>query len=321
MQEYYIAFWNLENLFDVENSSQRPQWLQEELARELRGWDESVLELKVEQLARIIRQMNGGRGPDMLCVCELENKPVLERLLGKLLSLGRTYDIAHHDTSDQRGIDVAFIYDRALFSAHEQFSHVILKRAATRDMFQVNFKTAQNKLLILVGNHWPSRSGGQYESEPYRMTAAETLSYWAHRILEIQGRHTAIIFMGDFNDEPFNRAVTDYALAGSNLQKVLNADVPRLVNLMWKFHGEGIGTHYFNNFPNVLDQFWLSRGLFMPAGDFALVQNSVAIERFPEMVATGMYPRPRRFSRPSAGDYDPTGYSDHFPISVRILEK
>lgn len=321
MAEYMIAFWNLENLFDVFDSPERPTWLQHALAKELEGWTEAVLDRKVGQLSQIICLMNGGRGPDLLGVCEVENRPVLERLVAKLAPLGRAYDIAHHDTSDQRGIDVAYIYDSSLFSAHEQFFHVILKRAATRDLFQVNFHTQAGNLLMLVGNHWPSRSAGQYESEPYRLTAGETLSYWAGRIAEIQGRDSATLALGDFNDEPFNRSVTEYALAGNNVTKVLNSQTPRFLNLMWKFHGQGIGSHYYDNFPNVLDQFWASRGLLAGGGKLRAVPDSAAIERFAPMIKKGDYQVPRRFGRPSEDGYDPDGYSDHYPISVRISEE
>jgi hypothetical protein len=30
----------------------------------------------------------------------------------------------------------------------------------------------------VFGNHWPSRSGGQFESEGYRAIARETLGYF-----------------------------------------------------------------------------------------------------------------------------------------------
>jgi hypothetical protein len=36
---YHVAFWNLENLFDIDHSPLRPDWLQQNLARELMGWD------------------------------------------------------------------------------------------------------------------------------------------------------------------------------------------------------------------------------------------------------------------------------------------
>ena len=137
MPSYYIAFWNVENLFDVDRSPERPEWMQRALARELAGWDAEVLALKIGQLAHIIRQMNGGAGPDVLGVCEIENERVLHQLIAALDLPGRDYDVAHADTADERGIDVAFLFDRAIFEKREQFSQVILKRNATRDLFQV----------------------------------------------------------------------------------------------------------------------------------------------------------------------------------------
>ena len=319
MNSYYIAFWNVENLFDTEDSLARPEWLQKNLAKELKGWNSEILGCKIDQLSFIIRQMNGGKGPDLLGLCEIENRPVLERLVQSLSPLGRNYEIAHHDTSDKRGIDVAFIFDRDLFTAHEQFFHVILKRAATRDLFQVNFKTAAGKELIAIGNHWPSRSGGEFESEPYRITAGETLGYWMERIGELKGSDVAVVVMGDFNDEPFNRSVTDYALAGNSVTKVRNAQSPRLFNLMWPHLGQGLGTHYYGNFPNVLDQFWISKGIVTGRSGFRVEIASAKIEMFDRMVARGDYPAPIRFGRPSE-KLNRDGFSDHYPIAMILQE-
>ena len=253
MAEHFIAWWNLENLFDIQRSQDRPVWLKKSLARELNGWNASVLNRKLSQLASIIMKMNDGRGPDLLGVCEVENRTVLEKLIAALSPLGRPYDVAHHDTEDKRGIDIAFIYDAGHFTAHEQFHHTILKRSSTRDLFQVNFKTEDDKLLVVIGNHWPSRMGGQYETEPYRILAAETLSYWNERIQEVHGRDVPILVMGDFNDEPFSRSMTEYSLSERLKKKVSYARNPKLFNLMWPVMTDGIGTHYHNNEPAVLD--------------------------------------------------------------------
>lgn len=196
MKTHYIAFWNVENLFDTEDSQARPEWLKKELANELKGWNSEILDRKIEQLAFIIRQMNGRKGPDLFGLCEVENKPVLEKLVQGLAPLGRQYAIAHHDTSDKRGIDVAFIYDQNVFTASEQFFRVILKRNATRDIFQINFKSVDGKELIIIGNHWPSRTGGEFEREPYRMIAGETVGYWMEKIDDIKGRDSAVVVMG-----------------------------------------------------------------------------------------------------------------------------
>ncbi len=52
--DYFAAFWNLENLFDVANSPRRSEKLRRTLARELKGWTTPVLNRKVSQLASII---------------------------------------------------------------------------------------------------------------------------------------------------------------------------------------------------------------------------------------------------------------------------
>lgn len=319
MIQYCCAFWNLENLFDEEDSPRRTEKLQRTIGRELQGWNRSVLDRKVSQLGSIIRKMNDGKGPDLLGVCEVENRFALDLLVGALEPLSRNYAVAHADTEDRRGIDVAFIYDAALFSAAEQFSHYIVKRSATRDLFQVNFRTAGGRLLIVIGNHWPARSGGVYASEPYRIMAGETLAYFHQRIEDIQGRDTAVLAMGDFNDEPHDRSLVDYALTDRIRKKVTLSRTPHFLNLMWPISGRGLGTHYYGNAPSVLDQFLASRGLLTGRSGFQILPDSVQVLRFPEMVATGAYPVPVRFGRGKA--LNPNGFSDHFPIAVQLKEK
>ena len=327
MQTYYITWWNVENLFDVQKSEQRPDYLQSRLNRELKGWNQKVLNKKLAQLAKIIVQLNAGKGPDILGVCEVENKPVLTQLVDKLSSLNRNYRVAHHDTSDLRGIDIAFIYDADLFELEEQFHHTILKRSATRDLFQINLHTKRkSNALILIGNHWPARSGGVYTTEPYRMMAGETLSYWMERIFEIRGNNIPVLVMGDFNDECFNRSLTEYALSTGTEQKVRFARTPRLYNLMWPIYHSSTGTFYFNNFPHVLDQFMVSRQLVFKNSPLRMGTfddgSRAKIEMFREMVSGGAYPSPIRFGRPSSSEYNPdTGFSDHYPVSMVLEEK
>ncbi len=318
MPSYHISFWNCENLFDVEKSPRRTDKLERAVGSELKGWTQAVLDKKIGQLASIIKQLNAGKGPDILSVCEIENRYVLELLAKALKPLGRTYEIVHADTKDERGIDVAFIYDGKLFKAEKTFFHFIVKRTATRDIVQVNFKTAAGRQLVLVGNHWPARSAGKYESEPFRIIAGETLAYFHERIIEELGKKTPVLAMGDFNDEPFDRSLMEHARCERQRAKVVNAKSPSFLNLMWPLAGQGIGSYYFENEPNLLDQFLASRSLLTGDGKITVVENSVRIERFPEMVRKGDYPAPIRFGRGT--DMNPKGFSDHFPVSVRIEE-
>jgi hypothetical protein len=198
---YYVAWWNLENLFDEENSPRRTEKLQRTIGADLVGWTPARRDKKISQLASVIAQMNSGAGPDLLGVCEVENRFVLDLLVATVNTPlpGRNYDIVHADTEDARGIDVAFIYDSDLFTAPptEVFFHVVMRRNATRELVPVNFQTRKNRTWTVFGNHWPSRSGGQFESAGYRDIAGETLSYFHERALEVHGPDTPAVAMGD----------------------------------------------------------------------------------------------------------------------------
>ena len=319
---YYVAWWTVENLFDLENFAERSEKLQRTLGNELRGWDETVLSKKVDQLATIVNRMNEEKGPDLLGVCEVENRRVLDRLKEKIDSVRRrNYDVIHADTQDERGIDVAFLYDKARFEveADKVFFHTIVKRVATREIVQVNFKSkATGNRLVLVGNHWPSRMGGQLESEPFRLIAGETLAYFNQRIQEVHGRDASIIVMGDFNDEPFNRSIIEHALGTPDKDKVIQAKTaPRLYNLMWSFAVKARGTFYFDGF-NLLEQIMVSKGMLNSQGVFSIDLNSPQILEFEELKKNG---KPRKFGRPSATEgVDRQGYSDHYPIAVKTVE-
>lgn len=324
MTQHYLAWWNVENLFNIKNDPDRSEKLERALGKELDGWTASVLDKKLNQLASIILQMNGGSGPDILGVCEVENEKVLKKLIDKLSALGRTYDSVHADTQDRRGIDVAFIYDTAKYAVKpdEVFNHFILRRNATRDLLQASFFTKpNNNRLVLVGNHWPSRSGGEQSSEPYRIMAAETLSYFHERILEIHGKDQPILVLGDFNDEPFNRSLVDYALSERHERRVksLRSQNPYLLNLTWNLMGQGNGTHYYGGIPGMLDQILVNRPLLRSDSLFEVDVASVEILQFPEM--TTSIGGPKRFGRPSANSsFDDQGFSDHFPMAVLLNE-
>lgn len=321
MEKHFIAWWNVENLFDEKNApiERRPDDIKRKIQADLSDWTSDVLNKKLENLAWVIKQMNSSQGPDILGVCEIENRYVLESLVGKFDLPGRNYDIIHSHSSDNRGIDVAFIYDKNKyeFNTEEFFQHTVVKRYATREIIQATLKTVKGNELVLVGNHWPSRSAGQYESEPFRIITGETLSYFTERIQEIKGNDVAIIVMGDFNDEPFNRAVADYALSVRSRDKVVYGRNPYLFNLMWPLMGKRISSYVYGGDPMMIDQFMVSKGIAKKSGKYNLNEDKVKIEVY-EGMTSGRYHEPIRF-----GQKKPNllGFSDHLPISFVLEEK
>ncbi len=261
--------------------------------------------------------MNNKIGPDILGVCEVENEIVLKKLIKKIKSTSRDYKIAHEDTKDGRGIDVGFIYDANKFQVTKKFSQWIMKRNATRDIFQANFKIKKIDVeIVLLGNHWPARMGGKYKSEPYRILAGESLSYFHQRIIEEMGKNTPILVMGDFNDEPFSRAITDYAIAVNTKDSLKRARKPKLFNLMWNALANGEATYYYTD-GEILDQFMISKGFLFNKSKLSIKEDSVKIEKFSPMTKNG---KPIRHGRP-VKSYNKNGYSDHFPISLIITQK
>jgi len=319
MKQLYAGWWNLENLFDSASSKHRPERMRSRLASELEGWTEEVLERKIERLAEVIRTMNDGSGPDLLGVCEVENRPVLERLSGALEIEGRDYRVTLHESDDLRGVDVAFLYDRNLLEAGERHSHEVLKRAPTRDLFQVTFTLEETgSELTAIGNHWPARTFGRYDTEPYRIMAAETLSYWMEKISEEKGDDAAILVMGDFNDQPGDRSLVEYANSEVSRGKVTRArSVPRLYNLMWEIVGSRRGTYYYENRPLVMDQLLASKALLTGTAGLKVDPASVHIIDHPPMRKDAQK-EPRRFGRPSR-KMDLEGFSDHWGVGTKIV--
>jgi len=313
----HVAWWNLENLFDHEHAPRHPE-LASVLRGELTGWTAQVRDRKIDQLATIIMKMFGNVGPDLLGVCEVENEDVLRLLANRLTILTtRQYLVLGHASPDARGIDVSFIYDPAVLTAGVTDHQVVVKRSATRDVFWATMNvTGTNQSFVAVANHWPSRTAGQYMSEPHRMLVGETLSYVLSSEILAADPKAPVLVMGDFNDEPFNRSMQEYLLGSRDPDRVKRARNPMLMNLMWpSMVGNDPGTYKYSSNWNMLDQFLVSKGMLIQSSKVKAVINSVSMFRPTEMTSKGE--APRRFGRPSK-KVDLDGYSDHFPILMEV---
>ncbi|MEO1262850.1 MAG: endonuclease/exonuclease/phosphatase family protein [Bacteroidota bacterium] len=345
MPDYLVAFWNVENLFGPENHPHRIPWVANDLGQTLSGWTTALYQKKLDQLARIIRQMKGATGPDILGVCEVEDHHVLNDLVTTLSSIlpNRNYGVVHA-TADlsSRGIDTAFLFDRNLFSVNPDlvFNHFVMRRTGTRDILQATFKTtASGKELVVLANHWPSRrgTGGSQATAGFRSTAGETLSYWHKRILEKApaGKRTPVLALGDMNDDPWDHSITINALATRERGDVERARTERFYNFTWEYlltnaidkNGDARmleGTLYFNNNGNLFDQIFANRPLLdKGSSDFKVVDGSAGIIAFQEMVSHRKGEGPIRFGLPNGNpgkNINEDGFSDHFPVGILVRE-
>lgn len=316
----YVAFWNLQNLFDTIDDPQKND--EEFLPESDLEWTQERLDKKMYNQARVIRSMNNGKGPDILGVCEVENQMVLDSMVNKFLS-DLDYKIAYLESPDNRSIDNGLLYRKSKFELlNIQADTVHLSdNWQTRLIFGVNLLTENNEKLTVFVNHWPSRSGGQLESEPNRIEAASTLRKHVERIFE-KDKKAKIIIIGDFNDEPANTSLLETLKANPVKCDSLNADFKKgstgqLYNLAYTSFEVGLGSYKYKDDWNMLDQIIVS-GSLLTNKNFSYLCKSFEVYK-PYFIVThsGKYegtPFPTYGGKRYLG-----GYSDHFPVRARFV--
>jgi predicted extracellular nuclease len=105
-----IAFYNVENLFDTLND---PSINDEDfLPQGKLNWNKTRFDIKLNRIAKVVNEIEETNKPDIVGLCEVENKAVLTDLVN-LKSMDR-FGIVHFDSPDERGIDVALLYRKKI---------------------------------------------------------------------------------------------------------------------------------------------------------------------------------------------------------------
>jgi len=200
-----VAFYNLENLFDTINDTTKYDEASPimELNQGLRA---EAYKKKVKNMAKVVADIgyeDTKNSPAIIGVSEVENRQVLVDLVNDPQLLSKDYGIVHFDSPDKRGIDVALLYQKALFRPIETSSHELLiyddssrERVYTRDQLLVSGELDGDLIHIIV-NHWPSRSGGEARSR-FKRVAAGKLNKRIIDSLQSIDPYAKIMTMGDF---------------------------------------------------------------------------------------------------------------------------
>ena len=201
--DYRILFYNVENLFDTTHDSLKND--AEFLPQGKKYWTWKKYQDKCSKIGKIIMAVGGWELPEIVGLCEIENKKTLNGILYSTSLKKANYKIIHKESPDHRGIDVALLYqaDR-FFPIDTAFLELIYTKSnysTTREILYVKGVTHTDDTLHLFVNHWPSRWGGQLESEHKRISAALLLRKKVDSIF-INNNKAKIIIMGDFNDYP-----------------------------------------------------------------------------------------------------------------------
>jgi len=317
-----IAFYNVENLFDTINDPIK--FDESSPIMELKYDKANIYKKKVKHIAKVVSDIGidiTNNTPVIIGLAEIENRTVLEDLTNSSYLIKKDYGIAHFDSPDSRGIDVALLYQKKLFAPSNISKHVLKiydnttqERIYTRDQLLVS-GLLENETIHVIVSHWPSRRGGEAKSKSKRIAAAR-LNKRIIDSLQSINPYAKIITMGDLNDNPTNASIKTILKAKGKKEEV---NFKELYNPMEAFSKKGYGSNAYRDSWSLFDQIIITQSLlktdyssfrFYKAGIFNpnyLVNKKGRFKSYP-------------FRSFANGGFT-NGYSDHFPVYLYLIKQ
>jgi len=314
-ERFRVAFYNAENLFDYFDDSTTLD--DEFLPMGGNHWTKARYTEKQQKLAKTIIAMGGWEAPELIGFCEVENRFVLTTLTQFTALKTAGYEIIHRDSNDPRGIDVAAIYRPDKFELLDYFYYPLKfpfdLASRSRDILHIIGKLPNQDTLHYFVNHWPSKFGGEFETQPKRMFAAEFIRHKTDSIMKAQPRAN-IIITGDFNDEPFEESMVDGLKVQTDIKQLEPTD---LFNMMYPIRYL-TGTHSFEDEWGIIDQFVVSGNLLNSRNATSIRNKTAQIFDMPFLIMEGATGATRPFRTYQGPSYI-GGYSDHLPIIMDLV--
>ncbi|MDO5654972.1 MAG: endonuclease [Flavobacteriaceae bacterium] len=309
---FTVAFYNTENLFDIFND---PKTLDDDFTPQgKRKWTQNRYENKIGKIAMTISRIGldeTGYPPSLVGLAEVENDVVVQDLIKNKYLGEENYDFVHFDSQDERGIDVALIYNKhVFFPEHSEPLHPPMiydggGRDLTRDILYVKGKLYHRRIHVFVV-HMPSK-----REENYNLAKREAIAQklW-HKIEDIsrEEKNPYIIVLGDFNSDPTTDTLKKY-LKGQH-QKPKSSELS-FFNPMELLVRDGHFTTVHRKDWLLFDQMLFSTAFFSAYASPTLVGTQVFNPYFLQE-----WNHKYRFQpfRTYVGRKYLGGYSDHFPI-------
>lgn len=306
---YTIVFYNIENLFDIENDPLTND--DDFLPTSAKRWTLKRYQNKLRKLGSVISKIGEEDtevAPVIIGLAEVENSKVLSDLVRSKNLINEAYSYVHYDSSDERGIDVALLYKSDIFKVEksETFSVYLQGESGeqdyTRDILLIQGILDNEPLNILV-NHWSSRREGEKETEFKRIAASNKVNSIIKTIKQ-ENSNAKIIVMGDFNDNPNNDSI-------NLMEKESNLYNP--FKTVWS---RDKGSQNYDFQWNLFDQILFSTNFFDANNSSLAFQDADIFNSKFLTQYKGKY-KGQPF-RTYVGKKYKGGYSDHFPVYIRL---
>ncbi len=331
---YVIGFYNLENLFDTYDD---PKINDADFLPDGRNsWTEDKYAEKVGNMARVISEMavENGRYHTLLGVCEVENEAVLEDLVNDPQIADAGYRIAHYDSPDRRGIDVALLYrpEHFKYLDSEKIPYTFEGSSIdflmspdersdfrTRDILMVHGMIENEHFAVYVA-HLPSRGGDKVGGNQLRDRGGEIM-YQHAMMMQEKYPGIKIVCMGDMNDNPTDPSMDEYLHGEEDIDDVGEDDFFSPFTRMFK---DGHGTLSYRGVWNIYDLILVNGSLAnAPEGTLGIVANDRGYygNIFKKPFLTNQEGRYKGtpYRTFSGGEFI-GGYSDHYPTYIVIAK-
>lgn len=311
---FRLGFWNVENLFHPDND---PDKQDDDFTPEGNNrWSPSRYYKKLMSLSKVVVAMGGWSAPDILGMCEVENKLVVRELIERTPLKAAGYEVVHYESPDNRGIDVALIYRKERFTLlHSEPIHVTFEDGSrpTRDILYVKGMMLDKDTIHVFINHWPSRLGGAQVSEPKRMRAASLLRAKVDSIWQVVP-NAAVVITGDFNDEPEDKSITESLKAKHDRKKL---DDNTLFNFMYEKLGKE-GSHKFQGHWGIIDQMIVTANMVDGRNNISVKGSIAHIFKEDWLLVEDTRFTGHELFRTFSGPRYLGGFSDHLPIFIDL---
>ena len=299
-ERFRVMTWNVENLFDCRHDTLKLDG--EFLPESEREWTWGRYWRKIEDVSRVVMGVGGDMPLALVGLCEVENDSVMIALTRRGPLWALHYEYVMTESPDQRGIDVALLYQPLLFRLLGSESHRVPSEShglrPTRDLLHVWGLVPDGDTLHVVLCHLPSRAGDMRESQQNRDLAMQTLIGVADSLFA-RNPQCKLIVMGDFNATLRDKSLM--SLVSSTGLVPLTPDKRRPTS----------GTYRYKGNWSWIDHILVSEALLGQIGQKATLYTQPWMQR---MMNDGTwYPR-----RTYLGNKYSGGVSDHVPVYVDL---
>lgn len=301
---FRIMSYNVENLFDTQDNPDKDD--NDFLPDGSHHWTPKRYYHKLRQTAKVILAAGEWDTPALIGLCEVENDTVVTDLLNRTALRSLNYRYCITDRSDRRGLHVALLYQPDCFRMICRQSIPVCfsgkQHKTTRDILHVSGEIISGDTLDVFVCHFPSRYGGEKESEQERFDAALTLRNRADSLAALR-HHPLLLVLGDFNDTPSDPSITRHLTGGC------------LHNLFGRLKRQSVkGSHKYQGQWALLDQMFSNLSEKDSTASLRLVEGSPRIFAPPFLLTDDKTWLGKRPFRTYYGFRYEGGYSDHLPI-------